>query len=311
MMNIFYTRCMCRPGATVVFLMTVLLAGWMPSVFAAEDHAQHRHVMPSASGSGASSRAEEEADTMTPEKPAAGTLNTYPAPTAAAMAAAFPDLGGMSMQDHMGGASYGKILLDRLEAQDADVSTALVWDARASWGSALNRLWFSSEGEHADGTRAHLESRLYGSHAFSRWWEATAGLRQDGGNGPDRIWAGVGVQGLAPCFFELEASAWVGEEGRSALALAAEYALRLSNRLILQPRLAINAYGKDDVEKGIGSGLSDADFGLRLRYEIRRKIAPYAGVEWSRRFGDTADMASAHGERSGDVRALAGIRFWF
>lgn len=293
-------------GATVV-----LLSLFLSSAFAADAHSPHIHALPATAGSADSSIQEESTSELSPEKAGAMDVNEYPAPTAEETAAAFPDLGGMNMQDHMGGRSYGKFLLDRLEAQDAESGTARVWDARASWGSAFNRLWLTSEGEREEGATAHLQSRLYASHAFSRWWEATAGLRQDGGAGPDRTWAGVGVQGLAPYFLELQASAWIGEGGRTALALDAEHELLLSNRLILQSRLEMNAYGKDDADKGIGSGLSDAEFALRLRYEIRREIAPYVGVEWSRRFGATADMATAHGERSSAARALAGIRLWF
>lgn len=267
----------------------------MSTVQAAEDHSHHVHELAPA-------------PVATQEKSEAE--NAYPPPDAEAMAAAFPDLGGMSMQDHMGGQSYGKILLDRLEVQDADSATATVWDARASWGTAFNRLWLTSEGEHEDGATAHLQSRLYGSHAFSRWWEATAGLRQDGGEGPDRTWAGVGIQGLAPYFFELEAHAWLGEGGRTALSFEAEYEWLLSNRLILQPRLEMNAYGQDDPDKGIGSGLSDAEFGLRLRYELQREFAPYIGVTWSRKFGGSADFATPDNADT-DFRVLAGLRIWF
>ncbi|MGH8491817.1 MAG: copper resistance protein B [Moraxellaceae bacterium] len=224
------------------------------------------------------------------------------------MAAAFPDLGGMSMQDHMGGSRFSKLMLDRLEWQEAGDAGALAWEGNASWGSEMNRLWFSSEGEREDGKVEHLDNRFYGSHAFARWWEATAGLRQLGGEGPDRTFAGIGVQGLAPYFFELSASAWVGEGGRSALTMDAEYEVLLSNRLILQPRLEMNAWGKSDVEKGTGKGLSDAALGLRLRYEIRREFAPYIGLEWSGKFGETADLSGD--DRTSDFRVLAGIRLW-
>ncbi|MDQ8036383.1 MAG: copper resistance protein B [Pedobacter sp.] len=276
-------------GAALVLSMGVHAAG---------DHSHHHgHDM-------AEMPEMKEQEAQTP----AADSHVYATPTDAEMVAAFPDLGGMSMQDHMGGSHFSTVLLDRLEAQDADEGTALAWEAKASYGSELNRLWLSSEGEYEDGRTAHLDTRLYGSHAFARWWEVTAGLRQQGGEGPDRTYTGVGIQGLAPYFFELDASLWLGEGGQSIASLEAEYEILLSNRLILQPRLEMNAYGQDDEAKGVGAGLSDAEFGLRLRYEIRREFAPYLGVAWSRKFGATADMAA---DEASDFRVLAGLRFWF
>lgn len=279
-------------GMTVDFLMVVFLTGYVGFAWAAEDHKHHVHGAAPAS-------------VATQEKPQSKAA--YPPPTAEEMAAAFPDMGGMSMQDHMGSSHFSKLMLDRLEWQEMDDEGALAWEGNVSWGSELNRLWFSSEGEREDGRIAHVDNRLYGSHAFARWWEATAGLRQLGGEGPDRTFAGVGVQGLVPYFFELDASLWLGEGGRSALAVEAEYEMRLSNRLILQPRLEMNAWGKDDAAKGIGNGLSDAELGFRLRYEIRRELAPYLGVEWAYKFGDTADYA---GGDARDFRVVAGLRIW-
>lgn len=265
---------------------------------AVEDHSHHHGHEMSAPGKSAAP------DVV---NHSAHEVSSLPPPTAEEMAAAFPDLGGMSMQDHMGSSHVSKLMLDRLEWQEMDDEGALAWEGNVSWGSELNRLWFSSEGEREEGRVAHLDNRLYGSHAFARWWDVTAGVRQLGGAGPDRTFAGVGVQGLAPYFFELDASLWLGEDGRSALAVEAEYEMRLSNRLILQPRLEMNAWGKDDAAKGIGKGLSDADLGFRLRYEIRRELAPYLGVEWAYRFGDTVDYAGGDAQ---DFRIVAGLRVW-
>lgn len=232
-------------------------------------------------------------------------------PSAEEVKAAFPDLVGMSMAHHMGGQYYGRVLLDRLEAQDADAHTAMLWDGLASWGRDFDKINISSEGERIAGVTEHLRTELFWSHAVARWWDSTVGLRHDSGAGPDRDWLAVGVQGLAPYFFDISATAYAGESGRSALQLEAEYEMRLSNRLILQPRLELNAYGRSDAENGIGSGVSDSEFGLRLRYEIRRELAPYLGVEWSRKYGGSADLARAAGEHSGEARAVAGLRVWF
>ena len=127
----------------------------------------------------------------------------------------------------------------------------------------------------------------------------------------NRTWAAFGIQGLAPYWFELDLTGYVGEEGRTALRLSAEYELLLTQRLVLQPRLEANLYGKSDEARGIGSGLSDAVAGLRLRYEVNRQFAPYVGVEWASKFGQTADLAKAEGNPRSETLWVAGVRFWF
>ena len=158
-------------------------------------------------------------------------------------------------------------------------------------------------------TRADLQL-LYG-HAFAPWWELVVGVRRDFGPGPSRDWAAFGIQGLAPYRLDVEATAYLGESGRTALRLEAEYELLLTNRLVLQPLVQLDLYGKEDPATGTGSGLSEMEAGLRLRYEIRREFAPYVGVAWQRRFGDTADLARAAGEEVEDTRLVAGLRVWF
>jgi len=117
--------------------------------------------------------------------------------------------------------------------------------------------------------------------------------------------------GLAPYWFELDAAAYLGAGGRTALRFEAEYELLITQRLILQPRIELNAYGKSDPDRGIGSGLSDVAAGLRLRYEITRQFAPYIGVEWVSRYGETKDLLREAGGRGSDTRLVAGVRFWF
>jgi len=137
------------------------------------------------------------------------------------------------------------------------------------------------------------------------------GVAHDFGEGPSRSWATFGVQGLAPYWFEVEALAYVGEQGRTAANVSAEYEMFLTQRLILQPKVELQLYGKDDPANGIGSGFSDAEVGLRLRYEIRREFAPYLGVVWSRKFGETADLAREHGDETDELQFVAGLRAWF
>lgn len=231
-----------------------------------------------------------------------------PAPTPEELKAAFPEVG---VHAHMTAPPYALLLLDRLEAQDADTGTALVWDGALSWGGSLDRGVLSSEGERLNGESEHQRHELYWRHAATRWWETRLGLRRDEGEGPARDWVGAGVEGLAPFFIELSMVAYAGEDGRSALNVEAEYDLRLTNRLILQPRLELDAYGRADPGNGIGSGPASLETGLRLRYELRREVAPYLGVEWTRRLGDSADLARAAGERRGEARAVAGLRLWY
>lgn len=235
----------------------------------------------------------------------------YPAPTPAEQQAAFPDMDGMSMQEHMGSLRFGKFLLDRFEWQDAATGAPLRWNARAWWGGDVDRAGFSSEGERHGGDSGDVQTRLFWSHAVSPWWDGTLGLRRDSGEGPDRDWIALGVQGMAPYFFDVDATALVGGAGRTGLRLDVEYELLLTNRLILQPRLELNAWGRSDAERGIGSGISDSAAGLRLRYELCREFAPYLGVEWARKYGGTADMAGRAGAPVGEVKAVAGFRLWF
>jgi copper resistance protein B len=214
----------------------------------------------------------------------------------------------MTMDDT---APYGKVLLDQLDWRDSEGTDVFAWDAQAFYGSDYNKLWLKAEGERARGTTEEAHAEVLWDHIFSRWWSTQLGVRHDFGEGPSRNWLAAGVQGLAPYFFEIEATAYVGDGGRTAARFKAEYELLFTQRLVLQPELELNAYGKDDPEKRIMSGFSDAQLALRLRYEIRREIAPYIGVAWVHRLGETADVARAAGEDTSDLQALAGIRFWF
>jgi copper resistance protein B len=207
-------------------------------------------------------------------------------------------------------AAFTMLLFDELEWQKLDRQDALAWDAQAWFGNDYDKLWLKTEGEHVDG-ESDLRTELLWDRIVSPWWSVQSGVRHDVHEGPSRTWAALGVHGLAPYWFELEAALYLGEEGRTALRASAEYELLLTQRLILQSQLEINAYGKDDPSNGIGAGISDLQLGARLRYEIRRKFAPYMGVEWSRALGDTADYARVEGQRVDDVLFVAGLRAWF
>ena len=218
-------------------------------------------------------------------------------------------LTGMDMLDD---SRQGMLLLDQLEyVHSRDGGNAAVIDGRAWYGGDIDKLWLKFEGEHADGRLQDLRTEALWDHAVSTYWDTQLGVRHDFGIGPGRTWAAFGVQGLAPYWFETEATFYVGQGGRTAARVQAECEVLLTQRLILQPRAEVNFYGKDDPARGIGSGLSDAEVGLRLRYEIRREFAPYVGVVWNQRFGKTADFARAQGEHADDLEFVAGLRVWF
>jgi copper resistance protein B len=199
--------------------------------------------------------------------------------------------------------------LDQLERAHGDEAYATSWEAEGWIGRDFDKLWLRSEGEREDGvTDARIEA--FWDHAFASFWDWQLGVRHDFASGPAarRDWAAFGVQGLAPYWFEIEATAYVGEQGRTAMRLRAEYELLLTQRLILQPELEANVYGKSDPSRDVTDGLSDFEVGLRLRYEIRREFAPYVGVVWTRRFGDS-DLMTRHA--GSDTQLVAGLRVWF
>jgi len=206
--------------------------------------------------------------------------------------------------------SFGSLLVDRLERVYTRDRNATAYEAQAWFGRDYDRLVIKAEGEYGQGKLQEARTELLWGHAIATFWDTQLGVRYDSGEGPDRGWLAFGVQGLAPYWFEVDAAAYVGDKGRTAFRLGAEYELLLTQKLVLQPRLEINAYGKSDEALGIGSGLSDGVAGLRLRYEFTRQFAPYVGVERAGKFGKTADLARAAGEKTDETRWVAGVRFW-
>jgi copper resistance protein B len=203
-----------------------------------------------------------------------------------------------------------KVLFDQLEWRDTEEGNAAAWNAEAWYGGDDNKLWLRSEGERVGDTTQNARADLLWDHTIARWWSVQAGGRQDFGDGPGRTWAAIGVQGLAPYWFETEATFYVGQQGRTALRLKSEYELLVTQRLILQPEGEANLYGESDPARQLGSGLSDLEIGLRLRYEVRREFAPYIGAVWSRQFGGTADRVRDVGGDPSEVQFVAGIRAW-
>ncbi len=241
---------------------------------------------------------------MAPTEP----ITPIPVVTDADRAAAVPPAKGHSVHDNT---IQNYTLIDRLELWDADPGTGQAWEALAWIGTDLNRLWLRSEGER---TAGHTESAdlevLYG-RSIAPWWDVVAGIRHDFKPGASQDFAAFGVVGLAPYKYEVEATVYIGQSGQTAARFEAEYETLITNRLILQPLIEVTLYGKDDPRRGVGSGLSTVEAGLRLRYEFTRRFAPYIGVVRERAFGSTADFRKAEGEGIGDTRMVAGVRIWF
>ncbi len=241
--------------------------------------------------------------------PAAPVLPPGPADPAASLAKleAMP-MTGMDMADNP---RFGKVLINQLEATHADGVSGQAWDAYAWYGSDFNKLAIRSEGDRAGGRVEAASVEALWSHAYATFWDSVVGVRHDFGIGPGRNWAAFGVQGIAPYWFNLEATGYVGAGGRTAARFKAEYELLITQRLILEPELETNLYGKADPARRLGSGLSDAGLSLRLRYEIRREFAPYIGVVWQRVFGGTAGFRRAENKSVFDRQIVAGVRIWF
>lgn len=240
----------------------------------------------------------------------ATTTSRTPVPvlTDADRAAAFPDVAGHGVHDKK---INSFMLLDKFEYQDADNGSAFAWDAKGWIGGDVDRLWLRSEGERTDGVTENAELQALWGHAIGPWWDVVTGVRQDFKPGSPQTWGALGIQGMALYNFEAEATAYIGENGQTAARLEGDYDILLTNRLILQPTAEVNLYGKNDPQRGIGSGLANTEVGFRLRYEIVRQFAPYVGVTWNRSHGKTADLASDEGEKTNEARFVAGIRMWF
>jgi copper resistance protein B len=215
------------------------------------------------------------------------------------------------ISEHGGFTGY-MVLFDRLEYRAVDGRDGYAWDAEGWYGGDYDRLWVKTEGEGEFGEAIEsAEVQALYSRAIDPWFNLQAGVRYDVRPNPDRAHLVLGVQGLAPYWFEIDAAMFLSNKGDLTARVEAEYDQRLTNRLILQPRVELDLAAQDVPELGIGAGLSSFEAGLRLRYEIEREFAPYVGVQYERRLGDTADLARAAGEGVGGWAFLVGLRSWF
>jgi len=212
-----------------------------------------------------------------------------------------------------GGMQVGMVMLERLEARipTEGGSEGYLWDAQAFYGGDINRLVIKTEGEgEFGGGIEDAEIQALYSRAIGPFFDLQAGVRFD--PEPDtRSHAVIGVQGLAPYMFELDAALFLSDRGDITARIEAEYDQRITQRLILQPRIEAELSAQSIPERGLGAGFTKVEPGLRLRYEIEREFAPYIGIEYEAKTGETADIARAAGEDPDGIKLLIGLRAWF
>jgi copper resistance protein B len=202
-------------------------------------------------------------------------------------------------------------MLERLEYLSNEGDPLTVWEGQGWLGGDIQKLWLKTEGEYLldQGEFEEAELQVLYSRAIHPFWDVQLGLRHDIKPDPSRSYLATGLQGTAPYWFEIDGALFLSNKGDVSARLELEYELRLTQRLILQPRAELNAAFSDDAAIGVGSGLSTVQAGLRMRYEISPQFAPYLGVSWQRAFGDTADFSEGHGDATTSV--VAGVRMWF
>lgn len=214
--------------------------------------------------------------------------------------------------DENGGMRTSAVYIDRIEATFDDGHDGYAWDAQGWYGGDINRFWWKSEGDGAfDGEVERAELQLLYSRAVTPYFDVQTGLRQTYRPEGDRTDLVLAVQGLAPYLFEVSAEAFVSNQGEVTARAEAEYDLRLTQRLILQPRAEITLSADDIPEFDVASGFTDAELGARLRYQIRRNFAPYVGVEWEGALGDTRSLIKASGEDADATRLVVGLHAFF
>jgi copper resistance protein B len=203
------------------------------------------------------------------------------------------------------------VIFDQLEGRWNGTNSEFRWEGQGWVGTDYDKLWIKSEATLSNGTLGDSQQQFLYDRAITTYFDLQGGLRSDIDSRPTRNWAAFGIQGLAPYFFNLELTGYVSGQGHLAAKLEASYDLLLTQRLILQPQIELNLYGKADPARLVGAGFSDIDTGLRLRYELSRNFAPYLGVVYEGRFGQSANYARRLDESTGDFRFAFGVRVWF
>ena len=217
------------------------------------------------------------------------------------------------LRDTHGDLRAHRFVVDQLEISLRDGPDGFAWEDVQFWyGGDIDKLWLKSEGEgeFGEGVEEGDVQALW-SHAIDPWFDLQAGVRLNFGRGPERPHLVLGIQGLAPYWFEIDVAAFLSSNGDLTGRAEAEYDQRITQRLILQPRVELEWSLQDVPELAIGAGLSSGEAGLRLRYEFVPEFAPYVGVQYERAFGDTAGFRRLAGDDVGGWSLIAGVRLWF
>ena len=203
------------------------------------------------------------------------------------------------------------MLVDQLEFVSSNEGDGVGWSAQFARGGDIDKVWLRSQGIRTSGgldPQTGVEALWW--HAFSPFWGRTLGVRQDIGRGA-HTWLAFGVEGLAPYWFDVELTGYVSDNGNLSARVKASYDLLLTNRLIMTPAIESNVFSKKQKDRQLGAGVSNLELGVRLRYEIKRKFAPYVGFAWERSFGDTADFKRLEGDPVTERRFVVGVRLWW
>lgn len=216
-----------------------------------------------------------------------------------------------SLRREHGGLAHTRFLVDRLEYSASDGERAYAADTQFWWGGDIDKLWIELDAEGEVDGRGEVEVQALWSRAIDPWFDLQVGVRQDLRSGPDRTHLVVGLQGLAPYWFELDGSLFLSNRGELTARFEAEYDLRITQRWVLQPRAEVEASLQDIPELEVGAGLTRAEIGARLRYEFRPEFAPYLGVSYARAFGETAHFRRDEGASSDEWSVILGVRSWF
>ena len=217
-------------------------------------------------------------------------------------------LPGFETTDRLG---IGMLLVDQLELVSGTDGKGLAWSLQLARGGDTDKLWLRSQGLKTAGERVDPSSGVEALwwHATAPFWGRVLGVRQDLGRGA-RTWLAAGIEGLAPYWFDVELTGYVSDAGHVSARARASYDLLVSNRLILTPAAETNLFSRKQADRRLGAGLANVELALRLRYEIRRKLAPYVGVVWERALGSTADYRRIDRDPVTERRLVAGVRWW-
>lgn len=287
------------PPATMPGMAMPVVADPCPT-----DHAAMGHCTPAATTNKAAGTDQPAGNAPPPMPPDDLAAARFYDPTA--MAAA-----DRAMRREHGGMRFKQIIFNLAEVQVRRGRDGYRWDGEGWFGGDIDRLVVKTEGEGTIRRRVEAaEVQALYARAIDPYWNLQAGIRQDLGAGTRRTYATLGIEGLAPYWFDVEGAVFVSNRGDVLARGEAWYDQRLTQRAILQPRVEVNVAAQDVPASRIGAGLSSAELGLRLRYEIRREFAPYIGVSWERRYGAPARYARADGDRTGGVALAVGIRAW-